>query len=221
MKRSPIDHVKHLIKRLTAEERREIVPYLSQFSDSGVQSYDLSGEVQALKKHGIKLPPDGSPTEVSIVFIKDLVEIYVADRKVVHARFFPERFAEGYSNYMNQRQQTAEAYKEHLFTPEKKGELRAARISSGIQESDEEFEAEIDKACRDVADIWVPEKGTRIAERISKHFPGMVADMVVAAIKGQTFYDLHEATKELSPERPLPSVKGIKKAVQDIAWRDL
>jgi len=63
------------------------------------------------------------------------------------------------------------------------------------------------------------EKAKRIAEKISLHFPGMVGDMLAAAIKGQTFYDLAEAAREFG--REIPSVGPIKKAVQDLAWRDL
>jgi hypothetical protein len=63
------------------------------------------------------------------------------------------------------------------------------------------------------------EKAKRIAEKISLHLPGMVGDMMAAAIKGQTFYDLAEAAKEFGKD--IPSVQPIKKAVQDLAWRDL
>jgi hypothetical protein len=117
MKRSPLEHVKHLIKKLSAEDRQQVIPYLAQFSDSGVQSYDLREEAEALKKHGTLLAGD-SPDAISIVFLRDLVEIRVAGRKVLHARFFAKDFAEAFPDYMSQLEWTANAYKERYLEPE-------------------------------------------------------------------------------------------------------
>ena len=117
MKRSPLEHVKHLIKKLSAEDKQKIVPFLAEFSDSGVQSYDLKEEFEALKKHGTTLPPGGSPDQVSLVFIRDLVEVHVANRKVLHARFFPDDFAEAFPYHIGQIELTASKYKYRLFTP--------------------------------------------------------------------------------------------------------
>lgn len=217
-KHSPLEHVKRLIKKLSPEDKQQIVPYLAQFSDSGVQSYDLTEEIEALKKHGQTLPPEGDPTGVSLVFIRDLVEVNLGDRKIAHARFSPDDFAQAYPAFENQIAVISETFQK---SEEQRVVRRRNLEAQGIHQTDAEFEAGFKEACDDAARLWVEEKAKRIAERISRHFPGMVTDMMIAAIKGQTFYDLHEATKELSPDKPLPSVKGIKKAVQDIAWRDL
>lgn len=219
MKRSPLEHVKHLIKKLSSEDRRQIFPYLAQLSDSGVQSYDLREEMEALKKHGTLLPPGDGHDEVSIVFLRDLVEVHIADRKVAHARFFPDNFVEAFPHYAEALEFTASKYKERLFTSEKRVEIRASRVAEGINETDADFEAAIDKTCHEIAELWVTEKAKRIAERISRHFPGMVGDMIIAAIKGQTFYDLVEVATEFGKD--IPSSRPLKKAVQDIAWRDL
>src|SRR6267154_3024645 len=100
--RSPLEHVKHLIKKLSAEDRQKLIPFLGELPDSGLQSYDLREEMEALKKHGVRIPPGGSSDLVSLVFIRDLVEVYVANRKVVHARFFPDIFAEASPDYQKQ-----------------------------------------------------------------------------------------------------------------------
>jgi hypothetical protein len=210
--------VKHLIKELSPDERAQLFSYLSEFPDSGVESYDLTEEIDALKKHGAILPPEGSSDNISLVFIRDLVEVRLADNKIAHARFFPDSFAQGYPTFKNQIAITSEGFQN---TKDQRAVRRQNLEAQGIHQTDAEFEAGFIEACDDAARLWVTEKAKRIAERISRHFPGMVADMMVAAIKGQTFYDFHEATKQLSPDKPLPSVKGIKKAVQDIAWRDL
>src|SRR2546426_10129052 len=138
--RSPLEHVKHLIKKLSAEDKQKIVPYLAQLSDSGVQSYDLREEIKVLEKHGTVLPPGGSEDQVSLVFIRDLVEARVGNRKVVHARFFHDEFVEGFPHYVAGLELTASKYKERLYTPEKRVEIRARRVAEGIQETDVEFE---------------------------------------------------------------------------------
>ena len=218
-KHSPLEHVKRLIKKLSSEDKQQIVPYLAQLPDGGVQSYDLTEEFEALKKHGQVLPPEGSPDGVSLVFIRDLVEVRVADRKVAHARFFPKDFEEAFPSYINQIEKTAGLYKEQFLEPDTKAKIYAQRAANGIIETEAECEAAIIAWCDDTAKVCVPERAKRTAERISRHFPGMVADMIIAAIKGQTFYDLVEMSKAFGKD--IPSSQPIKKAVQDIAWRDL
>src|ERR1700730_9700255 len=107
MKKSPLEHVKRLIKKLPAEDQQKIIAFLAELPESGVQSYDLRDEIDALKKHGVRVPPGGSSDLVSLVFIRDLVEVYVANRKVAHARFFPKTFAEAFPDYNKQLEQTA------------------------------------------------------------------------------------------------------------------
>src|SRR5437588_2860705 len=109
-KRSPLEHVKHLIQKLSAEERQQIVPFLAEFSDSGVQSYDLTEEIEALEKHGTRLPPEGSHDNISLVFIRDLVEIFLANRKIAHARFFAEEFIAAFPAFRDQVALISEAF---------------------------------------------------------------------------------------------------------------
>jgi hypothetical protein len=90
---------------------------------------------------------------------------------------------------------------------------------SGVEMSDAEYEASVSKRCEEVAVYLLTEKGKRIAERISLHLPGMIENMMVLALKGETVYDFFELTKALDPAKTPLSLKEFKKRIQDAAWR--
>lgn len=108
-----------------------------------------------------------------------------------------------------------------MFTEEKRKAERATRKIHGIEETDEEYEKGVVKRCNAAAELWMIEKAKRIAEQISLHLPGMVGDMMAAAIKGETFYDLHRAFQELSPDKMPLALKDFKRAVLETTWREL
>lgn len=217
------EQVQKLIKKLSAEDRKAIIPFLATLPDSGVKSYDLQQEIATLKKHGqtLPLPTDEAPTPLfQIRFVRDLVEIIIDNKVVLRTVFYSETFAQSFPNLKDELALHADAYLA-IFTEEKKAERRADLKAQGIEQTEEEFETTIKENCEAAARYWVTEKANRISEAISRHLPGMVSDMMIAAIKGQTFYDLHEAYKQLKPDDEPPSVKGFKKMVLDAAWRDI
>jgi len=211
--------VKHLIKELSPKDRAQIFPYLAEFPDSGVQSYDLREEIEYLKKHGtiLESPPDDPDRFVlGLVFVRNHVLATMYGTPILHATFLPDNFIEAYPKFKGQIADLSERFQ----NTEHQRETRRANLEAqGIQQTDAEFEEGFKAACDDAATLWMTEKAKRIAEKISFHLPGLVGDMLVAAIKGQTFYDLAEAAKEFGKD--IPSVQPIKKAVQDLAWREL
>jgi hypothetical protein len=221
MKRSPLEHAKRRIKKLSLEERKQLISFLGEFPDSA-SSYDPHKEIETLKKHGKRLTgPDGDDDYylVNLVFVKNLVSVQILDTEVLRAVFFPENFIKAFPLSKRGAPLFAERFKANLFTDERRQALRLIGVT-GIKESDAELNEVITKTCKKIGKYWMGEKAERIAEQISLHLPGMVADMFTAAIKGQTFYDFAQAAAELGPDK-LPSVKDFKKIIQDVAWRDV
>jgi hypothetical protein len=224
MSKVNLNKVKRLIKQLSLEDRKKLIPFLAELPDSDIHSYDLREEFEILKKRGIRLTgPNDNPDYclVNLVFVRNLVSVQILDTEVLRAIFLPNKFIEAFPKSKEQISITSEGLKKSIFTKEKREALRAERIAQGIQESETEFEEEIKKRCDSAAEFWVTEKAKRIAEQISLHLPGMVGDMFCAAIKGQTFADLQKLREELgSPDKKL-SVKDFKKIVLDSHWREV
>jgi hypothetical protein len=223
MSKVSLDKVKQMIKQLSPEDRRKIIPYLAEFPDTGLQSYDLRDELEVLQKYGKSLSgPDNDPDYylVNLVFVRNLVSVEMLDTEVLRAVFFPDNFIEAYPKSKRGTPLMSDSLKRRLFTEEKREALRAERVAQGIQDSDAEFEEEIKKCCDSAAEIWMTEKAKRIAEQISLHLPGMVGDMFCAAIKGQTFADTLKLKEELGGTGKKLSTKQFKKIVLDSHWRE-
>lgn len=223
-KRTPLEHVKRLIKKLSAEERQAIIPYLSEFPDTGIKSFNLREELDVLKKHGTRLTSPGDNPDaylLDLVFIRNLVSVEIRGSEILRAVFFPGNFVEAFPKLKWQISITSKTYQEKIFTEERREKERAARKAEGVEETDAQYEEDVKKRCDAAAEYWLTEKAKRIAEQISLHLPGMVGDMMSAAIKGQTFYDLHKAYEALAPDKKPMAVKDLKKLIQDAAWRDI
>src|SRR6266568_835024 len=99
MKKKGLALVKELIKKLSSEERRKLTDYLTEFPDSGFQSYDLREELEVLKKHGKGITgPNNDPDFhlVNLVFVRNLVSVQVLDTEVLRTVFFPDSFIEAF-----------------------------------------------------------------------------------------------------------------------------
>jgi hypothetical protein len=223
MKRSPLAHVQHLIKKLSAEDRQKIIPFLAELPDSGLQTYDPTEELDFLKKHGQKTVAKDGPGEpfFALTFVRNMVQVSLPgepEMPVLIAMFYPNNFESAYPKSKWQLDMYANGFRK-LFTDERREAERAAMESHGIQMSDADYENNVSQRCDDIAAYLMSEKGKRIAERMSLHLPGMIEDVMIAALKGETFYDQYETVKALAPDKPLPSLKDFKKMVQDSAWR--
>src|SRR5437764_722534 len=98
-KYSPLEHVKRLIKKLSAEDRQKLIPFLGDLPDSGLHSYDLREELEVLKKHGKRLTGPGGDDSfylVNLVFVRNLVSVQVLDTEVMRTVFFPDNFIEAF-----------------------------------------------------------------------------------------------------------------------------
>lgn len=224
MSKVSLDKVKKMIKQLSSEDRRKIIPYLAEFSDAGLQSYNLRDELEVLQKYGKRLTgPNNDPDYylVNLVFVRNLVSVEMLNTEVLRAVFFPDNFIDAFTKSKRGIPLMSDSIKRKLFTEEMREAVRAERVAQGIQDSDAEFEEEIKKRCDSVAEIWMTEKAKRIAEQISLHLPGMVGDMFCAAIKGQTFAETVRLKEELGVSEKTLSTKQFKKIVLDSHWRDV
>lgn len=222
--KNKLKQVKQMIKELSSEDRQKLIPFLAEFSDSGLQSYDLREELETLKKFGTRLTgPDNDPDYylVNLVFIRNLVSVQILDTEVLRAIFFPDNFIEVFPKSRGKISIASESFKRSLFTEEKKEAARSNRMTQGIQESDVEFEVFITETCDSIGELLVTEKAKRMAEQISLHLPGMVGDMFTAAIKGQAFADTIKLFDESDTSRQKPCVKEFKKMVLDAHWREV
>jgi hypothetical protein len=214
--------VKHLIKELSPKDRAQLFSYLAEFPDSGVQSYDLREEVEYLKKHGKRVTGPNDDEDyciVNLVFVRNLVSVQVLDTEILRAVFFPDNFIAAFPRSRRTSPLFAQKFQQILFTEERKAATREMRKEQGVVETDAQFEAHIKNTCEEIGLYWMTEKAKRIAEQISLHLPGMVGDMMAAAIKGQTFHDLAQLARE-TPDKA-PSLKEFKKLIQDSAWREI
>lgn len=215
--------VKHLIKELSPKDRAQIFSYLAEFPDSGVHSYDLREELETLKNYGTRItgPNDDEDYHlINLVFVRNLVSVQILDTEVLRAIFFPENFITAFPKSKRTSLLFAQKFQEHLFPEDRKAAIKEARKEQGMVETDAEFEAVISNTCKQIGEEWMTEKAKRVAEQISRHLPGMVGDMMAAAIKGQTFYDFAQIARDAGPDK-VPSLKEFKKLIQDAAWRNI
>ena len=137
MKRSPLESVKHLIEKLSSEERQELIPFLASLPDSGLNSYDLREELGVIQETSKiqKPPPDATiETLFSIVIpVRNVTEIHMKDLEVLRVIYRPDHFIEAFPFSPSSLIPTAtESVREGMFTDEMKGELRAQRKAAGI-----------------------------------------------------------------------------------------
>jgi hypothetical protein len=122
MQKNDLDRAKKLIKRLSTEDRKNILDFLTEFPDSGFQSYDLREELEVLKKHGKRhASPADDPDHylVNLVFVRNLVSVQIHDTDVLVTMFFPDKFIEAYPMLKGAISILSEKLKK-TFTEEKK-----------------------------------------------------------------------------------------------------
>ncbi len=218
MKKSALEHVQRLIKKLSAEERQRLIPFLASLPDSGLKSLNSNDELDKLRRSGTVL--DGLDSDLlSIRVIQNVVSVEILDAEVLRVWFFPDNFNDAYPRSPHGIPLMSASFKASSFTEETRARVRAERKATGMQETDEEFEAVIDRDCDEMARIWMARKVERMVVQISLHLPEMVRDMFGNAIKGQTFYDTQKAVEELGGTSKW-SVAEFKKTVLAAAWRD-
>lgn len=224
MSETNLEKVKEMIKELSTEERRQILPYLAEFPDTNIHSYDLREELETLKKYGVSAKSFNLDPEnylVDLLFIRNLVSVQIRETEIMRAMFFPDNFIEAFPKLKGFTAKWSDGFKQRFFTKERRDEFRTERAKNGIQESDGEFEAVITETCNNIAEFWMNEQAMRIAEQISLHLPGMVGDMICAAIVGQNIYDMNKASEELGLPNGKWSTEKTKKLVLDSHWRQV
>ncbi len=224
MAKTKLEKVKRMIEQLSSEDRRTLTQSLTDFPDSGFQTYDLREELEVLNKRGRRLTGADNNLDyylVNLVFVRNLVSVQIRDTEVLRAVFLPNNFIEAFPKFRNNISIMSESIRKRLFTNESKEALRSERIARGIQESDTEFEEFVTKECNSRGEYEMTEQAKRVAERISLHLPGMVGDMFCAAITGQIFAYTKDLCEELgSPDKKM-STKEFKKIVLDSHWREV
>jgi hypothetical protein len=226
MSETPLEEVQRLIRELTPESRLSLTDFLASFPDSGLQSYDLSEELEIIKQaHKIKPPQhteDSNFLFELLVPMRNVVVIAIAGHSVLHVIFRPDRFVKGFpAGGPNLYKVVSDGLREDLFTGEKKEKVREQRRASGIVEDDADFEQAITDTCDATAKDIVNAKAARVAELISLHLPRMVGDMFDAALQGQTFADLNAIARDLGqPERQIPTPK-LKQMLTKRYWEDV
>jgi hypothetical protein len=223
MSKVSLEKVEQMIKELSAEDRQKLIPFLAELPDSGLQSCDLTEEIEAIKNHGKKVKPTQELSSdgylVDLIFVRNIVSVQIDDTEVLLAVFRPDNFIKAFPTSGGKLHLESESIKRSFFTQEKREQLRFARKEDGIQESDEEFEKVITETCNLIAQNLLTAKAENVAEQISFHLPGMVGDMIGAAIKGQTIADSNKLREELGRPDLKWTTEQIKKMVQDHYWR--
>lgn len=137
--RTPLEHVQHLIKKLSAEDRQKLIPFLGDLPDSGLQSFDLSEEIEYLKKHGtILASPKDNPDQflVSLVFVRNHVLAEIYRTPILHATFFHDNFVQAFPKFKSQVELLSEAFQK----VDKQRAIRRANLEEhGIHQKDELF----------------------------------------------------------------------------------
>src|SRR5260370_36515931 len=76
MKKSALEHVQRLIKKLSAEERQRLIPFLASLPDSGLKSLNSNDELDKLRRSGTVL--DGLDSDLlSIRAIHNLASVEI------------------------------------------------------------------------------------------------------------------------------------------------
>lgn len=224
--KNKLKQIKQMIRGLSSEERQQLIPFIVELPDSGIEPSDLDAELKVIDeawgKYNVKSEYDPEKYLFDMVFPKNFVSLRILGVEVLRVVFLQDNFAKNfYKAKTSTKPGMSEALRAYLLIEENKAQVLAARRESAAHMSEAEIESEIAELSNAMAQIIEEEKARRVAAGISSHLPRMVGDMFSAAIKGQTIADYNLLAEHLeSPEKML-STPEIKKMVTDSFWKEI